>query len=142
MFGFFARTGVAALAVVGACLAHGQSFNVDLDLIIGSPAVGVGVPSDEFGAAGSQPGRWNKIDATGHGPYPLLGLSGNSTNVTITGPLGGGALGFNNPQLTGDYALLMKDGRDDPGEWSFSNLMPGHYRLFTYAVAPNGYGLQ
>lgn len=138
MFGFFARTGVAALAVLGACLAHGQSFNVDLDLIIGSFAVGVGVPSDEFGAAASQPGRWNKIDATGHGPYPLLGLSGSSTNVTITGPLGGLAGGNNNPSVSGDYAFLMKDGRSMAGQWTFAGLSPGQYRLFTYACPPNG----
>lgn len=46
------------------------------------------------------------------------------------------AHGFNNPLLTGDYALLMKDGRNDPGTWTFGNLIPGRYRLYTYAVLP------
>lgn len=120
-------------------VAAAQAFNIDLNFF-GAPAEGGGgVPSPAFGAAANQPGVWNGIDASGTGQVLLSNLNGSPSSVVFAGPIGGVSNAFNNPNVTGDFALLLNDGRfvhDDI--WSFFGLANGRYRLFTYAVRPSG----
>ncbi len=120
--------------------AMAQSFNIDLDISGGSPAIGFGVPSDAFGGAANQPGRWNRHPSTGAGTTSLVDLLGNTTAVTLraVGGIGTGG-GFNQPLNTGDFALLLNDFSSlANGEitWIFSGLLPGHYRVYSYAANP------
>jgi hypothetical protein len=131
----------AIIAVVAsAAVVPAQSFNVDLDVLFGPPATGAGVPSASFGGAAEQVGVWNLIGATWGGPTGLLNLTGGASGVQLFKIPGGGfGNGFNNPTLTGDHALLLKDGANfESARWSFSGLANGLYKLFTYAVHPSG----
>jgi hypothetical protein len=118
--------------------AANAQFNIDLDA--GSPPEGGGgVPNFQFAGAGSQPGFWNSLPATGHGPLPLFDPSGNPTNVLVTGPAGGGGGGWTNALNTGGYRALLNDGHQVSGlhSWSFTGITNGLYRIIVYAVWPN-----
>ena len=140
------RAGIgAAVALALSCGASAQSFNLDLDVFFGSPAVGNGAPSPAFPGAAGQPGFWNRIHLTAPGPFSLRNLIGApiSAILTVEGGWGGG-IGFNNPSNTGDYALLLNDAAQigyPPGynAYVFTGLQHGQYRVFTYALPPQGY---
>ncbi len=68
------RAAVAAFCALGACFAFGQSMNLDVDDIGAPPEAGGGPPSDAFGAAAGQPGRWNSVPLGVFDWFPLVGL--------------------------------------------------------------------
>jgi hypothetical protein len=120
--------------------AKAQSFNIDLDALLGGPGVGQGQPSPLFGGAAQQIGVWNAVECAGPWtPTILNGLNGLPTTATIvaTGGIGSGG-GYNLAGLTGDFALLMKDFADIGGEidYHISGLRPGMYSVYCYAVNP------
>jgi hypothetical protein len=127
-----------ALSTIGACAA--QSFNIDLEIEAGSAAVGAGPPSSSFGAASGSVGFWNPVNGGGPTiPVNLRDLDGNLTQVQMSASGGTGSYGgFNNSLISGDYRLLMGDFADIglPVTYRFTGLLPGAYRVFTYAVDP------
>jgi hypothetical protein len=143
--GFLRREGVSLMrnlifgAILLPAVAVGQSINADFDVFFGSEAVGNGVPSDAFGAAANQPGRWNRVNPSG-GPKQLVGLDGVLTNVWLTRTTGNAQRGgWNNPINTGDYALLLNDAAGigtASVAWTLDGLQNGWYRVYTYAVSP------
>ncbi len=136
----FGIKSIAALAA-SSCycgLASGQSFNLDFDNPFAPPEGGGGVPSSSFGAAANQPGFWNATSG-GAPDFFLRDLSGTTTSVSFASPNGGSGTGFNNPNLSGDFRLLMSDGRDGGDDtWTFSGLANGQYQLYSFAVSPSG----
>ena len=132
----------AALTSAG----YGQAFNVDMDIFFGSPQGGNGAPSSSFGAAANQPGFWNR--SPGSGLRVLRGLDGYTTSASfevLSREGGWDTLGWENPINTGDYALLLNDGnpvgellRGNVLTYIFSGLQAGTYKIFTYAVHPQG----
>jgi hypothetical protein len=135
-------------AILFACFtpaASAQFFNVDLDLAGGSPALGGGVPGSSYGAAANQPGVWNSYPTT-TGPVPLVDLSGNATGVSLGIPASSTTvttLGFNNPNNSGDFALLINDGQQvgtvvqgGSRTYEFSGIANGAYSVWTYATPP------
>ncbi|MFY9233545.1 MAG: PEP-CTERM sorting domain-containing protein [Fimbriimonadaceae bacterium] len=132
------KSAAVLAAIVAAALSGGQSFNIDADWAGLPPELGGGVPDPIFGAAAEQPGVWNSWDASGDPPTRLTGLDGSLTDVVFTGPRGGSANGFNNPENTGPYAALLNDGRSlSEDTWTFTGLASGIYRLITYAASPS-----
>ncbi len=127
----------------GVCrFAVAQSFNIDLDELGGSAQIGNGAPSALFPGAAVQLGYWNRIyDGGSPIPVSLLGLDGSSTSCQIqtTGSFGSGG-GFNNPNLSGDFRLLMADFADvgDPIQYHFSGINSGHYRITTLGGSVSG----
>jgi hypothetical protein len=142
--GFLRREGVSLMRnlIFGAMLlpavAVGQGFNVDLDVFDGGPIVGEGSPSDAFGGAANQPGRWNQVNGSFHGMTRLLNLNGSLSNVfmSMNGIIQRG--GWNNPLNTGDYRLLFNDATLVYGQvqWSVTGLSQSWYRVIVYAVSP------
>ena len=116
-------------------------WNIDLDDDFAPPEGGGGLPSSDFGAAAGEQGRgyWNYLDTTGDPPTQLRGLDGVLTPVVVTGPTSGGGGGNNFRGNTGDFALLLNDGRLSPSgdTWTVSGLEPGKYKTYVYAVAPD-----
>lgn len=125
---------VAMLSVVGTC--HAQSFNIDLNIDFGPPSAGAGVPSSAFGAAADMPGFWNAVSGGDHSPIHLRGLDGVATNSRVEGFAGGSTFAVNNPINTGDYALLMNDGKKIDRilgfDFSIEGLDNGRYEVYTY----------
>lgn len=117
-----------------------QSFNVDLS-IDDVPELGGGVPTDAFGGAANQPGRWNSVYVIGSSPM-LRRLDGLPTGVSLSiassnQSLSGG--GFANLTNTGDFARLLNDVRYIDAlwaSWTFHGLTNGSYRAIVYAVRP------
>jgi hypothetical protein len=128
---------LAALTVFS--VAARAQYNLDWNLP-GDPALGGGVPSSSYSAAApGHAGFWNDIPAQGSPSVPLRDLSGNLTGVVLLGPAGGVGNGFNNPNLFGDYRLLMADGRAvGDNTWTFTGLPNALFRLYTYSVHPSG----
>jgi hypothetical protein len=136
---------VATLVMLSvATSAPAQSFNVDIDLQGSNPALGSGVPSSTFGGAAGQPGVWNAFQTSG--PTPLVEIGGVPTAATVaitstsTTPT---ILGFNNPDQTGDFGLLLNDGaqigttaQGGTRTYRFSGLIPGPYFITTYTARP------
>ena len=123
---------------------HAQAINIDLDIFGGPPENGNGAPSDAFGAAADQPGRWNRINGVARGPLALTDVSGVSTNVVFALDTHGGSAGAGSqffPANTGDYALLLNDaatvgsvGNGGSYTYTFSGFTAGDYDLYTYAA--------
>lgn len=135
----------ALAAALAPALTLGQSFNIDLDIFFGPPSGGNGAPSPAFGAAANQPGNWNRVSATGPTtPIALLDLAGKATSAIMQASGStGDAVGFNNPQNTGDYALLQNDFADiiSIGHeivYTFRDMTNGTYLVYTYASIPSG----
>lgn len=129
----------AVTAIALPIAASGQSIFVDLE--IGStPEVGGGAPSSAFAAAAGVSGFWNMYGAAGPPPALMRGLDGQWTNVLLTGPTGGGSLGFNNPNLSGDFRALMADATvvNPSKSYTLSGLQNGFYKFYCYAVRPQG----
>lgn len=128
---------LGGVLIASAALASAQ-FNIDLNSEFVPPELGGGAPSSSFGAAANQAGFWNLIPAQGNPPLLLRGLSGELTSVSLTGPTGGGGGGNNFSGNTGDFALLLNDGRivASTSSWTISGLTPGRYQVWTYVVFP------
>ncbi len=114
------------------------SMNVD----IGSPTAGFGVPTSTYGAAAGTPGVWNaRSVATSSGM--LNDLAGVPCNAVLTRTGTNLAdFAFNNTGTTGDDERLLDDAQDVGGTggtttWTFSNLFGGNYTVYTYAWAPD-----
>lgn len=118
-----------------------QSIFVDMDIMSGGIDVGAGAPSPAFGAAAGVPGFWNQVPSGNEGPWALRDISGSVTSVSMSWVGDGGGLGYNNPNLAGDFKLLMADAeRVGAGglRFTITGLSPGPYRIFTYACKPQG----
>jgi hypothetical protein len=113
---------------------HAQAFNLDVGLNVTYP-----VPSNAYGAGAGQPGVWNNVPPYG-GTTSLVDLSGAPTGVSLFST-GGTAYESNmNAGPTGDDQNLMGDVSDPSftGQtWTFSGLVAGNYRLYTYAWPPD-----
>lgn len=113
------------LVLAAALPAAAQNLNVDL-------GTGAGAPSSSYGAAAAQPGVWNSF---GTGSFPLVGLGGGATGVTLLASADGvGTGGFGG----GDSQALLGDNLFDcvdPDAWSFgfTGLANGIYALYVYA---------
>ena len=127
-----------ALALLLVAGARGQGLNVDCDLFNSPPEVGGGAPSAAFGGAAGQVGFWNAYPDNFGDPFSLRDVNGSATSVIITGTGLGSSGGWNNPINTGDYNLLLNDAQQVGSNFSYtlSGLLPGRYRLYTYAVKP------
>jgi hypothetical protein len=128
----------AACALASAPLCA-QSFNVDIGLDFGAPF-------DAYGAAASQPGRWNELDMTGttFTPNALLDLSGAAATATIEfNKAGAGNLSFDNLLTTGNDESLLDDFNDigsltnSKVKYTFAGLLPGDYDVYVYSWAPD-----
>jgi hypothetical protein len=122
--------------VLGASVAHAQSFNVDF----GQPA---DAPSSTYAAAGL-PGVWNSIRAedTPMTIYHLVGLDGAPTSVTLYNIGGTSLLSATDPTVTGDDARLMNDALLTHSSTLevclfVDGLTPGTYEIIMYAWMPN-----
>lgn len=128
--------------LVGVSMSQAQSMNLDLDEFGGTEQTGNGTPSAAFGAAANQPGYWNRVYAGGPpNATTLSGLDGLPTTCQITASGGIGAYGgYNNPNLSGDFRLLMGDYAwvGGPIQYHFSGFQPGRYLLFTYGADTSG----
>jgi|GEM_PF-2275106 len=148
---------LAAAASLAGTASSAQSLNVDLDTLFGPRSLGIGTPTDAFGAAADQPGFWNLVSATGPGPRPLYTLGGGWTPATYRtwGGYGSGGAWQNPRRFTfgeanDDFWMLMGDaGRTGVVGVShqlfppvpvrvilFEGLEPGLYEVYTYCVAP------
>jgi hypothetical protein len=118
--------------VVVAGIAHSQSFNVNLTNTAG--------PAPTYGAAG-RPGTWNNIPGVQNVMYPLVGLDGSPTAVTVRNIGGTALLTGSNPGPAGDDAALLTRYRAtfNPVETClrFFNLADGTYQVITYAWLPD-----
>jgi hypothetical protein len=128
---------LAALSTV----APAQSIYVDFDIGSGTPEIGSGAPSSSFAGAAGIPGVWNRVFRDDNGPAPLFDTNGVLGGASMTWSGSAGNLGFNNPTNTGDLALLLNDAKNvsDTLTMRISGLAPGRYRVFTYAVEPQGH---
>lgn len=98
------------------------------------------MPSSNFGGPAGVLGIWNSVSPFTWDPLPLVDIYGNQTNVQVVMSGSGGALGFNNGAISGDYKLLMADAEQvsDLLAYTFTGLRPGAYRIFTLALHPSG----
>ena len=116
--------------------ASAQSFNMD----VGANLILWPTPSDAYGAAAAQPGRWNAVDPITLGPIALVDLSGAPTPVTATTTTSSSytdpflALGGDDNAFMADCQHLSAIG--SPTTWTFSGLQSGDYRVYTYAWDP------
>lgn len=132
---------ISILALLAlAPLSAAQSFNID----VGDNLVIFPVPTDTYGAAAGQPGRWT---ASIH-PYSttLLNLDGTPSAVMTTSTSSSSYNHFPST-LTGEDRNFMIDIQDLPSIggawfWTFSGLQDGNYELYTYAWAPENNGNQ
>lgn len=136
----FFRLVPAISALVFASTAAAQNLNVDVDFRGSPPEIGGGVPSPSFGGPGERPGFWNSLLPFTSSPVPLFDLGGSPTSARVSMTGSGGALGFNNPNISGDFKLLMADAErvSDVLTYNLTGLQPGSYRVFTLAVPPGG----
>lgn len=128
---------VFAAVSLAAFQAAAQSFNVDLNRTSGT---GAGVPSSAFAGAAGQPGTWNSITNASSGTTTLVGLNGVATAATFTRGSINNYLSRSNPNITGDYELLLEDvlvlTAPNSTSFSFNNLQAGTYALYSYAGNP------
>lgn len=135
------RTAMAMFGMAAAMGSHGQGFNLDLDDPGSPPEGGGGTPSTIFPGSleANQKGYWNSVDIGTHAPIALRDLDGHLTAVTVTMAGSGGGGGYNFSGDSGDYRALMND-RTFAGErttWTLTGLLPGRYRVVSYAVSPD-----
>lgn len=131
------RSGAAAAAALGLFMAApvaGQSLNIDF----GEPGNG---PSADYGAAGL-PGVWNSFPGTHAVTVPnLLGLDGLPTAVSLRQIGGFDTPLVNDPETSGNDALLMDDYlvTFSAGLESciyLDNVQAGTYEVLIYARMP------
>jgi hypothetical protein len=132
---FLALAASLSLGVAAAA----QNVNVDVGNLSGTP-------SSSYGAAAAQAGFWNGLDASSLGTvFPLQGLNGAATGVSVSYQLFGNGLGnfsFNHAGTSGGDEALMDDLQDigsgsSLATWTFSGLSAGTYNVYTYAWAPD-----
>lgn len=127
------RTTTKALAVILAVAgaAAGQSFNVNV-------TNGAG-PASTYGAAGL-PGAWNAVPFVPNVMYPLAGLDGGATSVSVRNIGGTSLLSSNNPGTAGNDEVLLDSYRATFNAVEtclrFFNLQSGVYQIITYAWLP------
>jgi len=127
---FLARaTALAAAFTVLAAPGRAQAINVDCVL-------GMGSPSNAYGAAAGQSGTWNAVQSQ-VARAALVDVNGAATVVTLGGLDNHFELGFDNPGTSGDDELLMDDFLDGDGTYVFAGLADGDYEVYTYAWAPD-----
>lgn len=130
--------GAAIIAMTwgAATLAAAQSVNVDFD---GGSGAGAGAPT--FGGAAARPGVWNAVASAGAGPFALLTTSGFSGPTLSRSGIVPSGFAFDNGNTGGDFALLLDDvtdlGSSGSLQLTVSNLAPGRYRVYTYAIQPD-----
>jgi hypothetical protein len=128
------RTTTKALAILVAAAgaAAGQSFNVNVS--------GGSGPAAAYGAAGL-PGAWNNVPLVENVMYPLVGLGGGATSVSVRNVGGTALLSSNNPGTSGNDELLLDTYRATFNATEtclrFFNLQGGVYQIITYAWLPN-----
>src|SRR5215831_7065675 len=131
----FVYLGVAlAVLVEQENLARAQAFNVDF----GMPA---NKPADTYAAAGL-PGVWNSIEGQAGITYPLVGLDGRATGVTLTQTGATSLVQASDPSVSGDDAALLDDAliTNIAGQevcLGIHGLQPGMYEVLIYAWMPN-----
>lgn len=107
------------------------------------------VPSSSFTGANGYPGQWNAMSSS-FGPLTLPSSSVAPANCTIFGANAtyartgttNGTFSYDNPNTTGDDALLLDDALDLGGVGSqshvtISGLPIGDYRVHVHAWAPD-----
>lgn len=127
------RTLTALFLAAASSPAFGQAFNIDVGDNLLYP-----VPSPSYGAAAGQPGVWNAVGGLTPVSGTLVDVNGVTTSVSYSG-VGGISYEWNNTHTFGDDQKLMDDANDPGlgGQWTFSGLAPGVYRVYTYAWAPD-----
>jgi len=131
-----------ALGVTLACPGPAAALlNVDLH----NPSDNHGTPSDVFGAAAAQPGRWNVGDVsdTLMTPQPLVDLQGFATPWTLTIDIDGthSLNHFSTP--AGDVTALLDDGHFLPTiegsrvNFTFTGLPANTYDIYAYGWHSN-----
>jgi len=133
------RRCLLATALVGALSApaapaRGQAFNIDF----GGPA---SKPADTYAAAGL-PGVWNSVMGDSSMTYPLVGLDGRPTSVTLSQSGATSFLSASDPSVSGDDAALLNDAliTTDPTNevcLFIHGLQPATYEVLVYAWMPN-----
>jgi hypothetical protein len=114
--------------------ALGQSFNLD----IGQPGA---APSNAYAGAANQPGHWLSLPGTqGVTVFNLVDINGNATNARLSQIGGTQTLLVNDPDVTGDDAILMNDFLITFSTIEnclfFNDMQPGEYEVFIYARMP------
>ena len=120
-----------------------QSFNIDFEPASSS----FGAISSTHGGAAHSPGFWNSVSSAL--PTNLVGLNGGATSAALASTYA--YPGFNEsdfPGNSGDLESVLDDywgavNFISPIEWTFANLAPGDYEVYTICRSPNfGSGLQ
>ena len=128
----------AAFAVSIASVALAQSFNVDIDATSGA---GAGAPSGELAGAAGTAGTWTSINSTASTPFALRRLSGATSLATLTRTGTVTLFSQNNVNTSGDFDLLLDDldsfTTGTEVTYTFRQLLPGRYEVYTYAIAPD-----
>lgn len=135
------RAGIVLAAAFACQAAASLGWNVDFDSRSLPPVLGGGLPSDSFGAASGQIGRWNYVPVTGGESWPLVDVFGNANGVQYHGEgMSGFGGGYNDPYNVGDYRLLMNDSTQiSTHNWFFLTGVPnGRYQVWTYAASVSG----
>jgi hypothetical protein len=124
---------ILLLVACGAATASapGQSINIDLGDLAGTPA-------PDYGGAGL-PGIWNAFTADPGDPQALVGLTGQPVAATATRDFGA-LLVADDPGTAGNDQGLMDDGLGDVGDVQMTlridGLLNGTYQVITYAWTP------
>src|SRR5262245_19390853 len=112
-------------AMIGAPLALGQSFNIDIKTPGSQP-----LPARTYGAAGPV-GVWNA--GVGSTPVNLVGLNGAPTGAFVTTPaIYGPTQTFPVAGASGNDSILLADGQimsDVLQPFQFGGLRNGNYNL-------------
>jgi predicted outer membrane repeat protein len=127
--GIFTPSRLAVLSLAAlAGQACGQSFNIE----VGTSAA---VPSSSFGGAAGSAGTWNAVTSSTAASITLKNLDGSNSSVTMTHSTAGSFFNNSNPNISGDFQSLMGDVQADSTiTYSFTNLTPGQYIIYTYAA--------
>src|SRR6516162_3661320 len=126
---------IALAALVGLeHLARAQAFNIDFGTAANKPAA-------TYAAAGL-PGVWNGIEGQSGTTYPLVGLDGQPTSVTLTQSGATSLISMSDPSVTGNDAALLDDAliTNIAGQevcLGIHGLAPGTYEVLIYAWMPN-----
>ena len=119
------------IVVLSPSSVQAQALNIDLGYILGTP-------SDTFGAASGQAGRWNTVTNVSY-TYNLLDTSGAPTPANIT--LSAGSLvEWADLCAEADANALVGDNYSASSYWKIVvlNLTNGIYDLFLYAPSKGG----
>jgi len=114
-----------------------QSFNIDFER---APSSFGPVPAT-YGAAAHSPGFWNSISSGL--PTNLVGLNGGATSAVLTNTLSSpGFHEYDFPNDSGVDEALLDDffgaiAWISPIQWTFTNLAPGDYEVYTICRSPN-----